>query len=1060
MEGTLKDNVWLDNEGSKENNNERLGSLGLSSAFGDIMGGIDRRDAESTPPVPPPHAPNTIVADNRHSIAAPKNDENAQPSSQLQSPTMYQSPKEIVDAAKRGSYSPAAAQALSLVTRARADSRSSKTSAYGTRKEPILEGQPLAEFTGRSRQNSTYSHFSSRNISRAPSIAEIQEENALGRRPLAVRNPSKDEDENGSSELGRKMNNELERPFTTDSADLGGQPLRPFTAESPAEVEMQQAQRLFEDFDGQHIETAPPSPPPPPPPGLDKRQSSATLLSPLTPNFDRPKSYADPLTGQQMVFYPAPVPANLQLPAKLSKRPNANARAQRHTQVLSTAPAPRRPAAEARKSALWLPEVDIADDDKRKTFMDEDFSTPSLVFPKSGPADSVAGKRATQDMTLLPDQLRANEYFEQIGPTRLVEIKEQSAVRTLDNFLDESAFAPVHAFTDHEIVGRLGAGVYAPEKAKPHGGTQMFGSDRENVKPEKRKSSFFGLVGANRSEDGNEGRKSTLNILRSKSPAYKGVETKDKSPDTSDSEEEESDSEQHQHAMPEEDDQRFHGQPTTLLAELQLRKQQAKERTKPSNMPSGYRSTLLEMDAVAQKTHQKRQQKRVTLAWQDKAVVDEERDMEDEDDDMPLGELFPELARKQMRDADRPMGLMEARELEDNEPLSKRRERLLGKQPLRRPELMTRQSMMSLGVMNTKHNSNSTDTITPGASISQTNLARPISGANLSDGKRDSALLPPTRPVSGEFSTEILRSLGATPEPDLDVPEEEETLGQRRRRLLAEKEAREKEVGVLGANRTSTPNPEKGLEAKPQLKQRRSMADVLQAHPAREPIIKVPTTEERLQKLRPSEMKHSRHPSAEFPHLVEFERERERKAQNMAKQEAAVRGQAAAFKSPGLGMNGMPAPLVHRASNLGMANYQAQQGLTTGFPTLISPTGQGASPYGMGAGSYFPPQPSPMMGMGMGMLPQAQSQNDLMNQMQMRVRMQQAQQGAYGAAGAQQQQQAAAEGQWRNQQAQWAHWARMQGLGMGMGGGVMNSSGGVDQVEAWRRGVGGVPGPI
>merc|ERR1712093_395721 len=52
-------------------------------------------------------------------------------------------------------------------------------------------------------------------------------------------------------------------------------------------------------------------------------------------------------------------------------------------------------------------------------------------------------------------------------------------------------------------------------------------------------------------------------------------------------------------------------------------------------------------------------------------------------------------------------------------------------------------------------------------------------------------------------------------------PEEEETLGQRRKRLQAEREARAQEVGVMG-------------EAQPrlELKTRRSMADILQAHPS------------------------------------------------------------------------------------------------------------------------------------------------------------------------------------------------------------------------------------
>jgi hypothetical protein len=57
--------------------------------------------------------------------------------------------------------------------------------------------------------------------------------------------------------------------------------------------------------------------------------------------------------------------------------------------------------------------------------------------------------------------------------------------------------------------------------------------------------------------------------------------------------------------------------------------------------------------------------------------------------------------------------------------------------------------------------------------------------------------------------------------------EEEETLGQRRKRLQAEREARTLEVGDLGSSGAEVTG-----EQRPPLEQRRSMADILQAHPA------------------------------------------------------------------------------------------------------------------------------------------------------------------------------------------------------------------------------------
>ncbi|KFY52439.1 hypothetical protein V497_08519 [Pseudogymnoascus sp. VKM F-4516 (FW-969)] len=222
----------------------------------------------------------------------------------------------------------------------------------------------------------------------------------------------------------------------------------------------------------------------------------------------------------------------------------------------------------------------------------------------------------------------------------------------------------------------------------------------------------------------------------------------------------------------------YSGAPTTLLAELQLRKQQAKTRTQHPPQPAGSRSTLLELDAVALVESKARQQKRITLAWQDPHPST----AEEEDDDVPLGVLFPGQAVQQLDRAARPMGLMERRELEDNEPLSQRRERLrshggLQREPLRRtPDF---------------------DRATP----------EPVEDANP---------LPSARPVSGDFSLELLHQFGDPAAPAAaPEEEEEETLGQRRRRLLAEREA----AAAAGA-------------ARPAPKQRRSMADILSAHPA------------------------------------------------------------------------------------------------------------------------------------------------------------------------------------------------------------------------------------
>ena len=84
-------------------------------------------------------------------------------------------------------------------------------------------------------------------------------------------------------------------------------------------------------------------------------------------------------------------------------------------------------------------------------------------------------------------------------------------------------------------------------------------------------------------------------------------------------------------------------------------------------------STLLQLEAVAQKQSEHRRQRPVTLAWEDPDVHKHE---EDEDEDVPLAVLFPEKAN--VPDQARPLGLMEKRELEESEPLSRRRARLRG----------------------------------------------------------------------------------------------------------------------------------------------------------------------------------------------------------------------------------------------------------------------------------------------------------------------------------------------------------------------------------------------
>ena len=84
----------------------------------------------------------------------------------------------------------------------------------------------------------------------------------------------------------------------------------------------------------------------------------------------------------------------------------------------------------------------------------------------------------------LPEHLRANEFFEQMAPPQVVEIKEQSAVKTLDDILDASAHAPVSAFTDHAFAGHLGNEIYGMDHRKTRTKSQLFSSGSGLLDPE------------------------------------------------------------------------------------------------------------------------------------------------------------------------------------------------------------------------------------------------------------------------------------------------------------------------------------------------------------------------------------------------------------------------------------------------------------------------------------------------------------------------------------------------------------------------------------------------
>lgn len=694
---------------------------------------------------------------------------------------------EVNSTARSGGYSPAGYMMSppGSFTTGRVRS-ASKGSRFG-RPEPDLEGRPLDSFSNHSAMSPGSPTFSI-DFDRTPSIAEGDEEDST--------TMTRDLNDYFSS---AEVKSPLESPKVDDGLLADDEKERPVTPASIATIERE---KMFEDFDGTHNDDLPP----PPPPHLRSISETHTQISDnsqlrVSSNGSggrvpmvRPQSYADPSTGQQMVYYPAPVPMMLNLPQKLSKNPSSMARNKRRSQVLSSIPSA------ARNSAIWLPDVLEQEDEA----MNEETQQHEYI-PQHQRA-SMGGRRLPQDLTHLPPQLRANTYFDLPSTNQVIQLKEQSAVATLDSILDASAHAPVSAFTDHAFAGALGNEVYG----RPHMRNSRSTSGL-NETTKKRTSSFNILRGLRASsttdllDSDKEKRSATMSGWGGNAGPGSTADMSDDGKDTTHLQQSENGSRaidgEHEEEEGSDDgqlDEIYSGPPTTLLAELQLRKQRQKQRTLglATAYPNGMHSTLLEMDAVAEHEKKSRKQKRTFLAWEDPSAIQDE--LSEDDEDVPLAMLYAQKNGR-IQEAMRPLGLMERREQEDNEPLSRRRDRLQGRPPVQRASTM----------MN-------------------------LSGPFVPSSEAAPAGLPEARPVSGDFATEIMSQFGdnllstsqdkgkgkAPPSPDPGA-EEDETLGQRRKRLQAEREARAKEVGDSTQQRPAL-----------QHMKRRSMADILQAHPS------------------------------------------------------------------------------------------------------------------------------------------------------------------------------------------------------------------------------------
>ncbi|KAB8218838.1 hypothetical protein BDV33DRAFT_119408 [Aspergillus novoparasiticus] len=503
----------------------------------------------------------------------------------------------------------------------------------------------------------------------------------------------------------------------------------------------QQARVLFTDFDGVHYVPH------------DKAQELGPQVSLTRPPLaSRPETYKEPRTGENMVYYPAPVPMMLNLPPRLSQKPNPE-REKRRTQLLGSV------TAENRKSAPWL----------------------------SGQAlgDANDPKREKQ-LSDLPPQLRASVFFEQPATPLDVEVKQASAVATLDSILDASTSAPVTAFTDHPYAGPVGSEVYAKHKA----------SSKDLAAQRKKHMSRSTLRVDHPSSDSD----ARANSIASH-PLYHQTEADaaDMHEGTSlregahDRDDVEHDPHKDEGEETNEQEVPFTGPPSTLLAELEMRKHELRQRSRTAANSAGMHSTLLQLEAVAQKQSEHRKHRPVTLAWEGPDVNKPE---DDGDDDVPLGMLFPEKATA--ADDNRPLGLMERRELEESEPLSRRRARLRGEPPPPPPRTPDNRPT-------TMYAQNAQEPAGGDSGDEGETLAERLKRLKGKD-RRKSA-------TGSEFADEILAEVdhmnGNDKEKGDEGALEEETLAQRRARLQKEAESRNSTLKVP--------------------RYRRSMADLLHA---------------------------------------------------------------------------------------------------------------------------------------------------------------------------------------------------------------------------------------
>lgn len=395
-------------------------------------------------------------------------------------------------------------------------------------------------------------------------------------------------------------------------------------------------EKMFEDFDGTH---------------LDQKKSDQNVAHKSdTKNFQGISTMNKLSPGgsqldPKMIYYPAPVPSMLNLPKKLSKRPSSMTFSHMKSKSIGTTTSNLNP-------TTW--QSSTANKDVSDSIESDKYLSPTQVTG----ATNIGKQRPSQDLTNLPPHVRASIFFEEQNHTQdVLKLKDDSAVATLDSILDASAHTPVSVFTDHTFARNSIQLSRSEQKRK--NSCSYLKRQKDNSNEEVEGLGDQEEISNNIEFDPFSNNASSISDnqldLRLSIEPLKDLKSDEKLCDS------ELCDEIYENEV-------FCSPPTTLLAELQMRKQRQKQRTQPltKTFPNGIHSTLLELDTAIQTEQKTRRKGRTILAWEDPAIAEAQAAMQD-DEDVPLGILYPKNITKS-----RPLGLLEQRTLGDQKPLNQK----------------------------------------------------------------------------------------------------------------------------------------------------------------------------------------------------------------------------------------------------------------------------------------------------------------------------------------------------------------------------------------------------